>query len=225
MKYARKKLKFLLLIVPVLLYFVLLSAPVNKFVENALLSYAVVSRSSVKNALSEYSTASVTSNELSTTNISKDLIKAEFSGSTSYVVTDPRIIAMRKFLIDYRSPMYPYADVFIIEADKYGLDWRLVASITGVESAFGNMIPYKSNNGWGWRGGPNGNFSNFTTWRQGIEVVTRGLALGYGIKLTPFQIEPTYCPPCGQNPAHSWANGVTKYMNELDYYVKNLESL
>jgi hypothetical protein len=67
------------------------------------------------------------------------------------VTSDSRSIALKEFLIDYNSPMYPYADTFISEADKYGLDWRLVVSISGVESAFGNLIPYKSNNACGWR--------------------------------------------------------------------------
>ncbi len=147
------------------------------------------------------------------------------AGETSITTTDPRILAMRQYLIDRYSPMYIYADVFVKEADKYGLDWRLVASISGVESAFGNLIPYRSNNGWGWRGGPGGAYSIFPTWADGIETVTRRLALGYGITLTPFDIEPVYCPPCGRNPAHAWANGVTQFMNELQYYVDNLETI
>lgn len=147
------------------------------------------------------------------------------SNESKITTTDPRILAMRQFLIDKYSPLYTYADVFVKEADKYGLDWRLVVSISGVESAFGNLIPYQSNNGWGWRGGPGGAYSMFPTWRHGIETVTSRLALGYGTNLTPFQIEPVYCPPCGQNPQHAWANGVTQFMNQLDYYVKNLETV
>jgi len=81
----------------------------------------------------------------------------QYYEGTDIMFADPRIIAMRKFLSDYNSPMYPYADIFVIEADKTGLDWRLVASISGVESAFGNVIPLETNNAWGWRGGPGGN--------------------------------------------------------------------
>lgn len=138
------------------------------------------------------------------------------------ITTDPRIIAMRNFLIDYQSPMYPYADVFVTEADKVGLDWRLVAAISGVESAFGNLIPYRSNNAWGWKGDPTRDWSYFTSWRQGITTVTQRLAIGYGTDLTPFDIEATYCPPCGLNPAHAWANGVNNFMIELDSYTKDL---
>ena len=133
---------------------------------------------------------------------------------------------MSEFLDAYNSPMQPYAQVFVTVADEHGLDWRLVASISGVESAFGNLIPHTGyNNGWGWRGGPDGAYSVFENFGEGITLVTTRLALGYGTSLTPFDIEPTYCPPCAANPAHSWANGVTRYMNELQYYLNNLENL
>lgn len=147
------------------------------------------------------------------------------SNELTVKTTDPRVLAMRKFLIDHYSPLYTYADIFVSEADKVGLDWRLVVSISGVESAFGNLIPYRSNNGWGWRGGPGGAYSLFPTWKEGISTVTRRLAIGYGTELTPFDIEPTYCPPCGRNPQHAWANGVTHFMNDLNYYVENLVTI
>ncbi|MCD4811788.1 hypothetical protein K8R14_04270 [bacterium] len=148
------------------------------------------------------------------------------SSKTRYYVKDPRVLAMSEFLGDYNSPMQPYAQVFIVEADRYGLDWRLVASISGVESAFGNLIPHTGyNNGWGWRGGPGGAYSVFEDFGKGIEHVTERLALGYGITLTPFDIEPTYCPPCANNPSHLWANGVVRYMSELNYYLNNLENI
>jgi hypothetical protein len=147
------------------------------------------------------------------------------TGTTGIGTTNPKIIALQKFLIDYNSPLYPYAKDFVASAEKNKLDWRLVASISGVESGFGTVIPGKVNNGWGWRGGPNGAYSEFATWPDGIEVITEGLARGYGITLTPFDIEVNYCPPCHANPYHAWANGVVKYMNELNYYLNNLDNI
>lgn len=151
--------------------------------------------------------------------------KLNIASNTQLTTADPRVLAMNKFLTDYHSPMAPYAELFVTEADIYGLDWRIVAAVSGVESAFGNLIPLNTNNGWGWRGGPGGDWSNFPTWAEGIKEITRGLAEGYGIRMTPFQIEPIYCPPCAANPAHAWANGVTNFMYELEYYLDNLENL
>lgn len=162
---------------------------------------------------------SITSNLIAGSNIK------QLDGGTGLQTSNPKILAMRKFLLDYDSPMYGSAETFVKEAEKYGLDWRLVASISGVESAFGNLIPSNTNNGWGWRGGPAGAYSIFSNWNEGIKTVTRGLALGYGITLTPFDIEQAYCPPCYANPSHAWANGVTRFMSELKYYLDNLEKI
>lgn len=149
------------------------------------------------------------------------------SSRTAFFTLDSRILAMNKFLNAHNSPMADYSYVFVQSADTYGLDWRLVASISGIESAFGNLIPAGSYNGWGWRG-KNGNdagWSMFDGWEDSISHVTERIALGYGTNLTPFDMEATYCPPCGENPAHVWANTVTNYMEELQYYLDNLESL
>lgn len=138
------------------------------------------------------------------------------------VTSDTRVIAMNRFLVDYHSPMAPYAETFVKAADDVGLDWRLVAAISGVESGFGRITPYNSKNAWGWRGGPGGDFSIFDTWEEGITHVTTRIAVGYGTNIDVFVMEPTYCPPCGMNPQHSWANGVQNYMSELSSYRKNL---
>lgn len=138
------------------------------------------------------------------------------------VTSDTRVIAMNRFLVDYSSPMAPYAETFVSAADEAGLDWRLVASISGVESAFGRLIPYNSYNAWGWRGGVGGAFSDFGSWENGVKHVTSRIAIGYGTDTEPFRMEAVYCPPCGQVPTHNWANGVARYMEELSEYRNNL---
>lgn len=209
-----------------LVYFFLLSPAIEKSIEGFVIEQVRSKKVLTLNYLTPLSNTSVYAQEYSLNTLSTTDLLQNVKSKTEIRTEDPRIIAMQKFLLAYNSPMYPYARNFIEEADKYGLDWRLVASISGVESAFGNLIPRGTNNGWGWRGQnrtPQG-WSQFDTWGHAIATVTRGLALGYGTHLTPFQIEPTYCPPCGENPAHAWANGVTRYMRELDYYVDNLDS-
>lgn len=208
-----------------ILYMIFLSPKVEVLFTNIILERIHSSREITLNYLTPLNNSEVYAQEynintLATTDLLKDI-----RSKTEIKTEDPRVIAMEKFLLAYNSPMYPYAKVFISEADKYGLDWRLVASISGVESAFGNIIPNDTNNAWGWRGAnanPSG-WSKFGTWEEAISVVTKGLAIGYGVHLTPFQIESSYCPPCGENPAHVWANGVSRYMRELDYYLDNLD--
>ncbi len=138
------------------------------------------------------------------------------------VTSDTRVIALNYFLLDYGSPMAPYAETFVSVADEVGLDWRVVASITGVESAFGRLIPSGSYNAWGWRGGENGSYSIFENWVDAISFITRRIAVGYGTDIDPFAIESTYCPPCGATGQHAWANGVSRYMTLLEEYRGDL---
>lgn len=222
-----KKWKFFLIPVFLLLYMFLLSPILEPGIKDLLFSVIRNSKSERFNFLTPVYATSDLSSTYSLSFIGKENPLDMIDSKTRYYVKDPRVLAMSNFLGDYNSPMQPYAQTFVVEADKYGLDWRLIASISGVESAFGNLIPSGSNNGWGWRG-INGNangWSMFETWGDAITHITERMAIGYGITLTPFDIESTYCPPCGANPAHLWANGVTRYMNELQYYVNNLENL
>jgi len=141
---------------------------------------------------------------------------------TSQKGVDTRTQAIELLLNQYNSPLAPYASVFVQEADKNGNDWRLAVSISGVESGFGIIIPKDTYNGWGWRGGPAGDWSKFDSWEDGITHVTCRLAEGYGKNITPMQMESVYCPPCGATGLHYWARGVENYMYKLDYYQKEL---
>lgn len=212
------------LIVVFLLYYIFLSPKVEAFFTEQIAQSMRARASEPLNVLSPVFDIYSTSKEydLSTYNPKSTTIS-----KTRFFTVDPRVIAMNKFLTDYHSPMANNAETFVREADKYGLDWRLIASISGVESAFGNLVPAGTNNGWGWRG-VNGNaagWSIFESWESAIIHITERMALGYGTNLTPFEIEPRYCPPCGANPAHAWANGVTRFMGQLQYYLDNLERM
>lgn len=160
-------------------------------------------------------------------NLSSSLGDTSTTSRTKFFTLDPRVLALNKFLIDYHSPMAKYAEVFVEEAEKQGVDWRLIVSISGVESAFGNLIPKDSYNGWGWRGinGNDAGWSMFESWPNAISHITERMAVGYGTDLTPFDIQNTYCPPCGETGQDLWAKGVTRFMNELEYYLNNLDTL
>ncbi len=137
----------------------------------------------------------------------------------SYIpLPDTRIIALRRFLQKYKSPMLPYADLIISQADKYNQDWRIVVAISGVESRFGKILPHNSYNAWGWRGGRQGKFSNFNNWEHAIIYITKAFSSGYGQAPNPYSFYKIYCPPC----TTAWPNTVTKYMQELSNIRKNI---
>lgn len=95
-------------------------------------------------------------------------------------VPDARVTKLEGFLASFDSPMQDEAEYFISEADRLGLDWRLVAAIAGVESTFGKHVPSGSHNGWGW-GIPTGAHSGigFGSWKEGITEVSEGLKFNY----------------------------------------------
>lgn len=211
---------FLLLLV---LYYIFLSPTVENFFTKNLADIVRAKQVENINVLSPVYDIYANTTEYNLSTYSKNL-KAPTISNTRFFTIDPRVIALNKFLKDYHSPMANSAETFVKEADKYGLDWRLLAAISGVESAFGNITPGGTNNAWGWRGVNRNDrgWSIFPSWDAAIIHITERFALGYGTTMTPFEIEPIYCPPCGENPEHAWANGVTRYIGQIQYYLDNL---
>src|SRR5690349_3846017 len=64
---------------------------------------------------------------------------------------DPRLSALRNFFQKGNCPAWKYAHVFLEAADDYGLDWRLLPSISFVESTGGKAA--RNNNLFGWGNG------------------------------------------------------------------------
>ena len=101
--------------------------------------------------------------------------------------------------------MAKYAEEFVKAADKYGIDYRIVASISVIESSAG-LHCFKPYNAWGW-----GNMT-FDSWTDGIWTVSKGLGKYYSNGLnTPQLIAPRYCPPN----AVKWASNVSYVMNQI----------
>jgi hypothetical protein len=221
----RKFGKFFLMLPLLVIYMFTLSPLVEPIVENGIVALVRNSSGEKFNFLTPVYATGQVENIYDLRTITSQNPLDQISSRSKFYVKDPRVLAMSEFLYNYNSPMTPYAQVAVEEADKYGLDWRLIIAISGVESAFGNLIPKDSYNGWGWRG-RNANeegWSIFSSWDEAIIHITERMALGYGTNLTPFQIQNTYCPPCGESGLDLWAHGVTRFMNELDFYLNNLE--
>jgi hypothetical protein len=62
--------------------------------------------------------------------------------------TDPRLLKLKNFFQELESPAYSLAEDFLAAADRHGLDWRLLPSISVVESGGGKA--YMNNNILGW---------------------------------------------------------------------------
>jgi len=103
---------------------------------------------------------------------------AQIQVPQNVLIESPRVKILKSFLEKYSSPLAPFAESFIKNADKYNLDWKFVAAISGLESTFGKQIPYSSYNGWGW-GVYGDNVIRFSSWDEGIETVSKGLRENY----------------------------------------------
>ena len=122
---------------------------------------------------------------------------------------DYRVYTLRKFLSKFNSPLTPYSLEFIKQADYYGLDWRIVPAITGVESTFGKHIPANSYNAYGWA---NGNYS-FKSWPDSIQTVTKTLKYKYVDKgaTSIAKIARIYAPP-----STTWGVKVQYFVSKID---------
>jgi hypothetical protein len=128
---------------------------------------------------------------------------------------DNRVKILTSYLSQYDSPLAPYASNFVAAADKYSLDWRLVAAISGVESTFGKEIPNDSYNAWGW-GVYGDNVIEFKSWDDGINTVSEGLRERYmnqwgGQDI--YQIGAVYA----SSPA--WAGHVQLYLDSIQAFA------
>lgn len=127
--------------------------------------------------------------------------------------SDARVEIIRQYLHEYRSPLEPYAQKIVNEAEKNGLDFRLLVAIAQQESNLCKKIPSGSYNCWGWGIHSQGTL-RFASFEQGVEEVSKGLKEDYLDKdyTTPEEIMAKYTP---QSPG-SWAAGVTQFLQEME---------
>ncbi|MCL5433104.1 MAG: hypothetical protein M1524_03245 [Patescibacteria group bacterium] len=132
---------------------------------------------------------------------------------------DNRVVILKEFLDTYNSPLSESAEDFVKSADKYDIDWKLVAAISGVESTFGKHIPYNSYNGWGW-GVYGDNVIYFESWKDAIETISKGLRQNYIDRgaTNVYAIGRIYAA------SPTWAQRVEYFMNRIrDYELRNPE--
>lgn len=118
--------------------------------------------------------------------------------------TDPRLAALHSFFTRTDCPAVAYAFDFLRAADDYDLDWRLLPSISFVESTGGKAA--RNNNMFGWDSGN----AEFTSAVAGIHQVGYRLAYSdlYRDKDTD-EILATY------NPDVSYAARVKSVMRQI----------
>ena len=142
---------------------------------------------------------------IQTTPVEETVLQNAASISPEDTLKAQRIENIRKYLAKRGAPLAANAKDFVEAADMYGIDYRLVAAISIIESS-GGIHNFKPYNAWGW-----GSYS-FKNFKDGIWTVSKGLGGYYSRGLdTPKEISVYYCPPS----ASSWASKVTYVMNQI----------
>lgn len=128
---------------------------------------------------------------------------------------DKRIKALENVFEKYNSPLKPYAASYVRTADKYGIDWKLLPSIAGLESSFGKRQMPGSHNSYGWGGG----HIYFDSYEQGIEIINKAFKEKYAARgaVTVEQIGPIYAE------SKTWVPRVKNFMNKFDAELTYLE--
>jgi hypothetical protein len=131
----------------------------------------------------------------------------------SIEVSDARAEILKNYFLKYNSPLEKFADQIVTEADKEGIDYRLLPAIAQQESNLCKFIPEGSYNCWGWGIHSESNLG-FSSYEEGINIVSEGLKEDYIDKglTTPEEIMTKYTPASNG----SWAEGVSQFMKDLE---------
>lgn len=131
------------------------------------------------------------------------------------VEADTRVRILKDFLAQYNSPLASSAQTFIKAADKYNLDWRLVASISGVESTFAQQLPSNSYNAWGW-GIYGDNAIYFSSYDEAIETISKSLREKY---MDQWKAQDVYQIGSFYAASEMWPYRVAYFMNKINDFA------
>lgn len=154
-----------------------------------------------------------TFNPTPTTYIKNNTKELEYSQVSkkleSLNVDQQKVNKVRAYLAGRRSPLAAKAEYLVKMAEEFGIDYRLVAAISIIESS-GGIHTYRPYNAWGW-GGAAGAFT-FKNWEEAIYTVSRGLSRYYAAGLTtPRLIAPRYNP----HTPGEWSRKVEYVMSQM----------
>ncbi len=125
---------------------------------------------------------------------------------------DARVQRVHDFYAEFGSPLTSLAEYTVDEADKYGVDYRLVPAIGAQESGNctkGNSTTWK--NCWGY-GVYNGHKTTFDSYAEAIDTITRYLANKKGSGVDTLEEIGSVWNPSNHN---DWKGKVSLFMGQL----------
>lgn len=137
--------------------------------------------------------------------------------SATVTAGDGRAYLLEDFLNEHTSPLAPFSEALVTEADVNHIDYRMVAAIAMCESNLGKRIPGGSFNAWGiavYSGENSG--ATFQSWSEAIVWVSRYIREQYAEKgLTNLKDMSAKWAPPSVNTDYSWAACVDSFMKDI----------
>ena len=171
----------------------------------------------LKSLYIEQSRVQAADTNVSTKHITASAGTAQILGA-SVIAGDARSILLASFLKQHASPMAPYAELIVREADTNGLDFRMVVAIAMCESNLGKRMPKKDEfNAWGiavYTGQNQG--KAFDSWPHAISWVSNYIKTKYydrGISNLK-EIGAIWAPPSVEKD-YSWTNCVQNFQQSI----------
>lgn len=127
--------------------------------------------------------------------------------------TDNRAQILHEYLNRYNSPLAPFAGTFVAQADLYHLDWRLLVSISGVESTFGKEVPCVNAFGWGVYGD---NMYCFNSYDEAISTISHDLRTKY---INAWKADDVYAIGQIYSASPTWAQRVVYFMDDIQNFA------
>lgn len=135
---------------------------------------------------------------------------------TDVISSDDRVNRLEMYLKSKNSDLAREANYIVSESDKYGIDWKLIPAIAGLESSFCKHIPTNSYNCWGWGifTGQNSGIG-FLNYQNGVSIVTSGLRERYYNKglITLEEIGSVYAA------SPTWSSRVRSIMEDIEHFM------
>jgi len=123
-------------------------------------------------------------------------------------------IIIENYLRRYNSPLLPYKNKILEEADNHKVKPQLILAIAQQESNLGKKSPDSCFNAWGWAIHEKGTLC-FNDWNEAIETVTSGIATGYcakGLCEDPCEMMKKYTPSSNG----SWCLAIKQFLHEME---------
>ena len=139
-----------------------------------------------------------------------------YSSASQYKSPDKRVVTLQNYLSAKKSPLASVSNAFIRIADKYGLDWKLLPAIAGVESGFekaGNLNDFN----------PFGIFcgKSLCSFKNYNEAITyAGKLIGTSNYYSKFRETKSI-----QELAVHYNNGEKAWIDSMNYFIDKLDAI